>query len=468
MSLIVKTEADGQVQVVSVECEQQEEQAAVPEEDHTVFAEAGIGLEQFSDSSQEVPDLEYQPQQDLVSLALETSNVGVVAGAGVAEVAGLELGTLADGGEDYPDEIECQLIQKSVFMNGQVQTIDFIMCNQCPRLFRTENLLWNHIKAKHKRRNFRRLPEPRRTGGVLLGEGELEPGEIQDGTAPAPQPPQQQLKPELSPGAAAKRESLYVVGLDKSGSGGRPGNRVQSGLSPEKYQRQKARKRIYVDSNIGPFKCPGCDIVTFNNRRSLDLHMKRVHKAGIVECDECGRKVLDLKRHKEILHKRFKIYDCPHCSDKYCTQEDLERHLAKIEKNNMVEGSKVKPVHTLPIPPKEPKEPEQKIVDKEPVTSPETAGEKEKPEEPTSKDIVKELESKTYSCSECGLKTPSRMTYIQHVLNGCIMDMVLGESEGKGKTKEGKEAAAVAVNPPVKRGRGRPPLDRTKKLKADE
>ena len=41
MSLIVKTEADGQVQVVSVECEQQEEQAAVPEEDHTVFAEAG-------------------------------------------------------------------------------------------------------------------------------------------------------------------------------------------------------------------------------------------------------------------------------------------------------------------------------------------------------------------------------------------------------------------------------------------
>ena len=42
-------------------------------------------------------------------------------------------------------------------------------------------------------------------------------------------------------------------------------------------------------------------------------------------------------------------------------------------------------------------------------------------------EIVKELEAKTYSCSECGLKTHSRMTYIQHVLNGCIMDMVLGE-----------------------------------------
>jgi hypothetical protein len=25
--------------------------------------------------------------------------------------------------------------------------LDFIMCNQCTRLFRTENLLWNHIKV---------------------------------------------------------------------------------------------------------------------------------------------------------------------------------------------------------------------------------------------------------------------------------------------------------------------------------
>ena len=44
--------------------------------------------------------------------------------------------------------------------------------------------------------------------------------------------------------------------------------------------------------------------------------MRKIHKvndsslfyqnyvqAGIMECDECGRKVLDLKRHKEILHK---------------------------------------------------------------------------------------------------------------------------------------------------------------------
>ena len=27
--------------------------------------------------------------------------------------------------------------------------------------------------------------------------------------------------------------------------------------------------------------------------------------------------------------------------------------------------------------------------------------------------LVKQMETKTYSCSECGLKTPSRMTYIQ-------------------------------------------------------
>ena len=32
-------------------------------------------------------------------------------------------------------------------------------------------------------------------------------------------------------------------------------------------------------------------------------HTLTNQKAGIMECDECGRKVLDLKRHKEILHK---------------------------------------------------------------------------------------------------------------------------------------------------------------------
>merc|ERR1740128_1004264 len=37
---------------------------------------------------------------------------------------------------DLPDEIECQLIQKTIYINGQMRTIDFIMCNQCPRLVR--------------------------------------------------------------------------------------------------------------------------------------------------------------------------------------------------------------------------------------------------------------------------------------------------------------------------------------------
>ena len=134
------------------------------------------------------------------------------------------------------------------------------------------------------------------------------------------------------------------------------------------------------------------------------------------------------------LFRRFKIFDCPHCNDKFCTQDDLERHLAKIEKNNMVEGgqggqvSQIKAVRQKTKPVKEP-EPE---VEK----SQETDKEREKEDkigieeniEPVdTTEIVKELEAKTYSCSECGLKTHSRMTYIQHVLNGCIMDMVLGE-----------------------------------------
>merc|ERR1712012_1013785 len=58
--------------------------------------------------------------------------------------------------------------------------------------------------------------------------------------------------------------------------------------------------------------------------------------------------------------------------------------------------------------------------------------------------IVKQMESKTYSCSECGLKTPSRMTYIQHVLNGCIMDMVVGGSEEDGAQPSAIKKAKMA------------------------
>ena len=234
--------------------------------------------------------------QDLVSLAMESTKE--------CEVPEQELGD-----EEWPDEIECQLIQKNVFLDGQVQTIDFIMCNQCPRLFKTEALLWQHIKAKHKRRSYRRVaavssdvrrsePAPARP---VVTEGQLEPGEI-DGV-PEPRPVAASRSPDKQDKLAGK-EAVYVVGLDKAGAKlAQSKSAVTNSFNSEKFQRQKIRKRIYVDSNSGPFKCPGCDNVTFSNRRSLDLHMKRLHKAGIVECDECGRKVLDLKRHKEILHK---------------------------------------------------------------------------------------------------------------------------------------------------------------------
>jgi len=283
-----------------------------------------------------------------------------------------------------------------------------------------------------------------------LTEGELEPGEI-DGVQ-QPRPAAGSRSSPDKQGKVAGKEAVYVVGLDKTGAKlAQTKSPVTNSFNSEKFQRQKIRKRIYVDSNSGPFKCPGCDNVTFSNRRSLDLHMKRLHKAGIVECDECGRKVLDLKRHKEILHKRFKIFDCPHCNDKFCTQDDLERHLAKIEKNNIVEGSQASQVKAVRQKPKPVKEPE---VEK----SQETEKEKEKEEkigieeniEPVdTTEIVKELEAKTYSCSECGLKTHSRMTYIQHVLNGCIMDMVLGEVENESPAAESPARGRT----PAKRGR---------------
>merc|ERR1719412_424951 len=383
-----------------------------------VLMTTGEVLESFSEGGEESV-LGYQeaedtgqPGQDLVSLAMETSKVTGLAAAEETKEEGPPQDQEAADTEDYPDEIECQLVQKSVFLDGEVKTIDFIMCNQCPRLFRSENLLWNHIKAKHKRRTYRRLP--------LTSH-------------------------------ALDRNYSSVVGLEKSGNKlGRPPGAV---TSPEKFLRQKARKRIYVDSNHGPFKCPGCDNVTFSNRRSLDMHMKRLHKAGIVECDECGRKVLDLKRHKEILHKRFKIFDCPHCNDKFCTQEDLERHLAKIEKNNIVEGSPATQIKAVRQKTKPVKEPE---VEKSQETEKEKEKEKEEKigieeniEPVDTMEIVKELEAKTYSCSECGLKTHSRMPYIQHVLNGCIMDMVLGEVDNDSPAAESPGRGRT----PAKRGR---------------
>jgi len=463
---VVKSE-DGQVQIHVYQGEDEENRGRYYSE------EASEGLEGYSDSSQGMPELEYRSQeggqQDLVSIALQSSKVGQEDEEeedweGLAErnqltaeqreelldppsPTPLELSEdqmEAGGNEDFPDEIECQLIQKNVLINGQIQSIDFIMCNQCPRLFRTENLLWNHIKAKHKRRNYRRPMQPQiRRPMSGLQAGGLEPGEIHPSSVARLEAAQLQKMTQsgqsnlelrspgkLSTGSAANQRSLYVVGLEREGGGGE--GQEQLGMEkPEKYQRQRAKKRIYVDSNTGPFKCPGCDSVTFSNRRALDLHMRKIHKAGIVECDECGRKVLDLKRHKEILHKRFKIYSCPHCSDKYCTQEDLERHLLKVEKNNIVKG-----VPTVGAVAREPP----KVAPEQPAAAPQVSetekegsweGETKQPPVKTAAadGIVKQMEAKTYSCSECGLKTPSRMTYIQHVLNGCIMDMVVGGSE---------------------------------------
>ena len=226
--------------------------------------------------------------QDLVSMAMESSNV--MQPEIVEQQQQQAVTAVVD--DEYPDEIECQLIQKSVYINGQMQQIDFIMCNQCPRLFRTENLLWQHIKGKHKRRPGYRTYQPVKRPMMRLDDDGFDDDDDDDDTVPANN---QVLEPgeinipakEVRRNAVKtpNRKDLFVVGLDKSRSRG------------------STVKRMYVDSSHGPFKCPGCDNVSFNNRRNLELHMKRLHKAGIAECDECGRKVLDLKRHKEILHK---------------------------------------------------------------------------------------------------------------------------------------------------------------------
>jgi len=520
---VVKSE-NGQMQIHVYEGDTEQRERYYGEEETgettTVFAETGAVMESYSDSSQSMPELEqFREQeegggQDLVSLALESSKVGQDEEEDWEELAErnqlteqqreelldppspspLELNEdLHEATEEFPDEIECQLIQKNVLINGQIQSIDFIMCNQCPRLFRTESLLWNHIKAKHKRRTYRRSTQPqmRRSLHGLQPVG-LEPGEIHPASIARLEQQQQQHQqqqqshgdgsmgdrmrsPVKSPLRTATSQdpqrrdmSLYVVGLDREAAGqDRLSNKPLdiSMEKPEKYQRQRAKKRIYVDSNHGPFKCPGCDAVTFSNRRALDLHMRKIHKAGIVECDECGRKVLDLKRHKEILHKRFKIYSCPHCSDKYCTQEDLERHLMKVEKNNIVKGipgipgipAACSPV-TLETQNAIPTAVSLPIGGQPHVQPPGDPDPDAGLENGPTEGIVRQMETKTYSCSECGLKTPSRMTYIQHVLNGCIMDMVMGSSD----TSQ-DDASIQGLKQPGRRP-GRPPVKKMLKV----
>merc|ERR1712110_173106 len=87
--------------------------------------------------------------------------------------------------------------------------------------------------------------------------------------------------------------------------------------------------------------------------------------------------------------------------------------------------------------------------EKEQQTEKKTDDKTENEENVDTTEIVKELEAKTYSCSECGLKTHSRMTYIQHVLNGCIMDMVLGEVDNESPAAESPGRGRT----PAKRGR---------------
>ena len=128
---------------------------------------------------------------------------------------------------------------------------------------------------------------------------------------------------------------------------------------------------------------------------------------------------------------------------------------------------KTKPVKELE-PPLEPAVEKTQETEKEKEKE-EKIGIDENDENVDTTEIVKELEAKTYSCSECGLKTHSRMTYIQHVLNGCIMDMVLGEvsdchsQSDKYYSHFQVENETPTAESPATPGRGRTPAKRGRK-----
>merc|ERR1712130_872719 len=94
----------------------------------------------------------------------------------------------------------------------------------------------NHIKAKHKRRNYRRPMQPqiRRPMSGLQAGGGLEPGEIHPSSVARLEAAQLQKMTQsgqsnlelrspakLSTGSTnANQRSLYVVGLEREGAGG--------------------------------------------------------------------------------------------------------------------------------------------------------------------------------------------------------------------------------------------------------
>ena len=145
---------------------------------------------------------------------------------------------------------------------------------------------------------------------------------------------------------------------------------------PEKYQRQRAKKRIYVDSNTGQhltwheilnlipswqdrsnapdvIRWPSATAVPWTCTWERSTRLVLLNVTSVVGRCSTSRgtrrsftsetwldgKFVDVNIFV-FACRRFKIYSCPHCSDKYCTQEDLERHLLKVWKKTHENGFK--------------------------------------------------------------------------------------------------------------------------------
>jgi len=412
--------------------------------------------------------------------------------------------------QDLPDEIECQLIQKTLLINGAVQTIDFIMCNQCPRLFRTENLLWNHIKGKHNRRGVARktVPPPPRSLPVNPSKRKcLEPGEINMDCINYEDVSNTQVEARLQDTEVEEEEEEETVDIvlveppDQSNINAQVQSTVMGAVEEEalermetfqedtshidggqvdmyeqshntedqssnvtttvvendntveiqhstedvddvddndpnmdvvyevrdntvrrvnsiptatgiRHQHQSQSSRIDISGQQGKFICWNgkCSGEVFTNRKQVENHIRKIHGNLSVECEICGKHVSNIQRHREVSHKKFRGYDCSHCGDKFCTAEDLDRHLKNVEARNQVNWDSTASN-------------DQSNSDKNKENSGAAETSKDETVDIAAVDsFIKQLESQMFKCSDCGVKTPSRMTYIQHVLSGCIMD----------------------------------------------
>ena len=84
-----------------------------------------------------------------------------------------------------------------------------------------------------------------------------------------------------------------------------------------------------VIDSVNLYECEKC-FKTFNQKSTLNSHIRYVHGAKKHQCDQCPKnfsKRCDLDRHVTCVHEKVKNFKCEHCDYKCALQENLQKHM---------------------------------------------------------------------------------------------------------------------------------------------